>query len=90
MSIGDLKAYLDRGVPVICSIQAYGGPGADYTKDDNGHYVVAIGYDEADNFYFKDPAANNEDAAANPRYAYLQKDEFLKCWHEDEGMKKEA
>ncbi|MDB5311542.1 MAG: hypothetical protein JWO38_5744 [Gemmataceae bacterium] len=87
MSTDALRGYLDRGIPVICSIQAWGETGADYTKDDNGHYVVAIGYDEG-HIYFMDPVANNEGARANPRYGYLTRAEFLKRWHGDEGTKK--
>jgi predicted double-glycine peptidase len=86
MSIDELKAYIDQGIPVICSIQAWGDPGADYTKNGNGHYVVAIGYDTTKNLYFMDPSANYEDVVANPRYGYLPEQEFIKRWHEDEGM----
>jgi hypothetical protein len=79
---------MDAGRPVICSIQAYADDDKpkDYTKDGNGHYVVAIGYDENGNWYFMDPSANYKGTPANPRYAYLPEAEFLKRWHEDEGM----
>jgi predicted double-glycine peptidase len=87
MSVDALRAYLDQGIPVICSIQAWADPGADYTKNGNGHYVVAIGYDTKGNFFFMDPSANYEDVVANPRYGYLTETEFIKRWHEDEGIK---
>ena len=82
-----LLGYIDRGIPVICSIQAWGDEKADYyAKDDNGHYVVAIGYDET-HLYFMDSVANHEKSPANPRYGYLTRTEFLKRWHGDEGFK---
>ena len=56
----------------------------DYHTDDNGHYVVAIGYD-TDNFYFMDPSANYEGAVANPRYGCLTKAELELRWHENEA-----
>jgi predicted double-glycine peptidase len=44
-----------RGRPVIVQIQAWGDEGTDYTNDfDDGHYVVAIGFDE-NYLYFEDP-----------------------------------
>jgi len=85
MTPADLKPYLDRVIPVICSIQAWGGPRADYTKSGNGHYVVAIGY-AGDTFYFMDPYTNHGGRApANPRYGCLSKDELVKRWHEVES-----
>src|SRR5262249_10434953 len=87
MSLKQLKTILDKGIPVICSIQAYGNRGADYAKAGNGHYVVAIGYDSKDRFYFMDSNANHEGARANPQYGYMSREQFLKRWHEDEGMK---
>jgi ABC-type bacteriocin/lantibiotic exporter with double-glycine peptidase domain len=87
MTVARLKGFLDRGMPVICSIQAYGDKGADYARDGNGHYVVAIGYDQDGNLYFMDSGTNFEGVRANPYYGYLSEKEFLKRWHEDEGMK---
>jgi hypothetical protein len=56
----ELRASLDRGVPVILAIQAWAGDPptdaagwAERTRD--GHYVVAVGHD-AERFYFEDPA----------------------------------
>jgi predicted double-glycine peptidase len=90
MSIKRLKQYIDQGKPVICSLQAYSDdPSPDYTKNGDGHYVVAIGYDKEDNFYFMDPSANYERVRANPRYACLTRQELELRWHEDEGMKGE-
>src|SRR5207244_6551820 len=61
MTLAQLEQFLDEGKPVICSIQAYDEHNPPekraeiYNKDDNGHYLVAIGYDD-DNVYFMDPA----------------------------------
>jgi hypothetical protein len=88
MGIPKPKAYIRDGKPVICSIQAYSeDKQPDYTKNGNGHYVVAIGYDDKDTFYFMDPAANWEGARANPRYGCLTKADLECRWHEDEGSK---
>ena len=78
-----LEKFLDEGKPVICSIQAYAEntPAEKraeiYKKDDNGHYLVAIGYD-ADNIYFMDPSLTG-------RRGFLPKQEFEARWHDNEG-----
>jgi predicted double-glycine peptidase len=55
MLISDLENSIMRGRPVIVQIQAWGDEGTDYTNDfDDGHYVVAIGFDE-NYLYFEDP-----------------------------------
>jgi predicted double-glycine peptidase len=88
MSIQRLKWYIDQGKPVICSLQAYSDDHSpDYTKDGDGHFVVAIGYDRDDNFYFMDPSAKWDGGRANPRYSCLTRKELELRWHEDEGMK---
>ena len=76
MTQSDLKAALDAGTPVIVSMQAYGDP-ADYHLNKNGHYVVAIGYDDHDNIFFMDPSCTG-------RRAYLPWPELDKRWHENE------
>ena len=80
-----LEEYIRAGRPVICSIQAYGNP-KDYVRNDkdNGHYVVAIGFDKL-NYYFMDPSV----PAAHRRRGFLPKAEFVKRWHEDEAKKGE-
>jgi predicted double-glycine peptidase len=83
MTIDQLERRLDEGKPVICSIQAYAekAPAEKrtkiYKKDDNGHYLVAIGYDD-DNIYFMDPSLTG-------RRGFLPKPEFEARWHDDEG-----
>jgi predicted double-glycine peptidase len=88
MTLPQLEKYLDEGKPVICSIQAYAEKTpADkraeiYKKDDNGHYLVAIGYD-SDNVYFMDPSLTG-------RRGFLPKAEFEARWHDNEGTTEQA
>ena len=83
MTLAQLEQFLDEGKPVICSIQAYDEHNPPekraeiYNKDDNGHYLVAIGYDD-DNVYFMDPALTG-------RRGFLPKTEFESRWHDNEG-----
>ncbi|HVS37301.1 MAG TPA: C39 family peptidase [Gemmataceae bacterium] len=76
MTFDELRKHLDEGAPIIVSIQAYGDPQT-YYRDDNGHYVVVIGYDES-NFYFEDPVLPG-------RRGFLPIKEFDRRWHDDEG-----
>jgi predicted double-glycine peptidase len=57
MSIPEVESWLDIGVPVILDLQAWADdPTLDYTTSLNeGHYVVARGYD-LEHLYFSDPA----------------------------------
>jgi predicted double-glycine peptidase len=83
MKLAQLEKCLDECKPVICSIQAYAEKVPEdkraeaYRKDDNGHYLVAIGYD-ADNIYFMDPSLTG-------RRGFLPKAEFDARWHDNEG-----
>lgn len=54
MTPQDLKQWLDKGVPVMLLVQAWGDP-ATYATDENGHYVVAIGYTD-DELIVEDPS----------------------------------
>ena len=55
MSIVQLIDHLRNNRPVILLMQAWSDPIVDYTNDfDDGHYVVAIGYD-LNYIYFEDP-----------------------------------
>jgi predicted double-glycine peptidase len=89
MNAARLEQCLKEGKPVICSIQAYADNPADYDdpkNNDNGHYVVAVGYDD-DNFFFIDPSINWDRQRSPPRRGFLPKEEFVKRWHDDEGTK---
>ena len=61
MGLRQLKRAIDRKRPVIMMLQAWPTPGkirraTDYRADwDDGHWVVAIGYDERV-VYFEDPS----------------------------------
>jgi predicted double-glycine peptidase len=55
----DLKKYIDLKIPVICLVQAWRESGnIKLWKNDykDGHYVVAIGYDDK-RIIFEDPAS---------------------------------
>jgi len=81
MTIDELQGYIKECKPVICSIQAYGKP-SDYDRNDNGHYVVAIGFDET-NIYFMDPSV----PAENRRRGFIPKADLPARWHDDEADK---
>jgi predicted double-glycine peptidase len=79
-SIADIEGLLDGETPVIVDIQAWRE--ADNTaawEDDwiDGHYVVAIGYDD-EYLYFEDPSLLGS-------IGFIEKREFLKRWHDFEG-----
>ncbi len=84
MTIGELERYIDRGIPVIVLIQAWGAETA-FRKEykdvwEDGHFVVVIGYTDRD-ILFSDPSLYNP--------GYIPKAEFLNRWHDlDEGTKR--
>jgi predicted double-glycine peptidase len=83
MSLADLKATIDKKLPVILCIQAWGdGPGTNNYRDEwnDGHYVVAAGYDE-ENIYFMDPSTIGN-------YAYIPAKELLERWHDTDGKER--
>jgi predicted double-glycine peptidase len=83
MSLPQLETCLSEGKPVICAIQAYAEniPSIQraevYRKNDNGHYLVAVGFDD-NNIYFMDPSLTG-------RRGFLPKAEFVARWHDNEG-----
>lgn len=82
-TLDSLRHHLDAGRPVICDIQAWGQDSPtleqSYANDEDGHYVVAIGYD-AQNFYFEDPCLPKS-------RGYLPSDVFDARWHDREREK---
>ncbi len=75
MTIRHLMHFIDQHKPVICAMQAWEGEEPDYSDNDSGHYVVAIGYD--DNYIlFQDPSIKNN------RRGRLTHEEFVKRWHD--------
>lgn len=79
LTIDYLKNSIDSGIPVIVAIQAWtDSPQINWVNDwDDGHYVVAIGYDEY-NFYFMDPSTLGN-------YAYIPLNEFISRWHDTDS-----
>lgn len=78
MELASLQRYIDAGTPVICLIQAWAGKKVDYKTDwEDGHYVVAVGYDEK-NMYFMDPSTLGN-------YTFIPIGEFLDRWHDRDG-----
>jgi predicted double-glycine peptidase len=81
MTISELFSYIDKNIPVIVMIQAWGNE-TDFTNNyknswDDGHFVVAIGYTNKD-VLFSDPALYNT--------GYIPISEFSDRWHDyDEG-----
>jgi len=82
MKLERLKSDIERGLPVICLIQAWSEQSSvDYKQDwDDGHYVVAIGFD-TNNIYFMDPSTLGN-------YAYIPIPEFLSRWHDTDGKER--
>lgn len=78
LSINKLKKLLDQEKPIICPIQAY-GPEKQYKnqKRKNGHYVVAIGYDDG-HIFFEDPILKG-------RRGYLTYEEFNERWYDKDA-----
>jgi predicted double-glycine peptidase len=78
MRLDDLRDFIDKGEPVIVLIQAWAESPVDYSRDwEDGHYVVAIGYDR-DNVYFMDPSTLGN-------YTYLPNREFFDRWHDEDA-----
>lgn len=79
-----LKKWLRKGIPVILSIQAWADDTGVYNdpgSNEDGHYVVAIGYDRDNVFYFMDPSIHGV-------LGYMSWKNLVKRWHENEGSDK--
>jgi predicted double-glycine peptidase len=75
MKLAGLQQLLDAGWPVIVALQAWADAPVDYVEDwDDGHYAVAVGYDE-ERIYFMDPSTLGN-------YTYIPVAEFLARWHD--------
>ncbi len=75
MTLQDIKNYLDQHIPVLLVLQAWTEQKkVDWKNDwDDGHYVVAIGYDET-KIIFDDPSSFER--------TYLTFDELQTRWHD--------
>lgn len=81
MTLDELKGLLDKKLPVICLIQAWPERKVDFTTDwEDGHYVVAIGYD-TERIYFMDPSTLGN-------YTFIPTEEFTRRWHDTDGKEK--
>lgn len=76
MTLDELRGYIDQKQPVLLVIQAWtdSKDAYSYKKNEDGHYVVAIGYDDR-NFYFMDPSTLGH-------YTYIPAEEFVTRWHD--------
>lgn len=85
IAINRLKGFLEDGKPVIVLIQAWDptvtAPSQYENRTEDGHYVVAIGYD-SENMYFMDPSTLGN-------YTYIPTQEFTDYrWHENDKVRK--
>lgn len=74
MTLDELKGYIDKRKPVLVLIQAWTESHYAADRDEDGHYVVAIGYDK-NNVYFMDPSTLGH-------YTYIPTTEFVSRWHD--------
>jgi ABC-type bacteriocin/lantibiotic exporter with double-glycine peptidase domain len=80
MTIAELKAYIDKEIPVILMLQAWAHDTADLRGWDNGHYSVCIGYTRKE-MLFADPSLYD--------IGYIPIDRLEARWHDlDVGDKK--
>ena len=78
MTINDLIYYINRDIPVLVSIQAWGNK-TDYTEEwQCGHYTVAIGYSK-NRLIFSEPSLYN--------LGYLTYSDFMKRWHDRDDVR---
>ncbi len=75
MTVGDVKSYIDKECPVILLVQAWSDDrNVDWENDwKDGHYVVAIGYDDT-RLLFEDPSSIYR--------TYLTFNDLGKRWHD--------
>ena len=80
MNINDLRGGIDRGFPTLLTLQAYRESSRPYRKLwDDGHWVVAIGYDDR-RILFEDPSAFHR--------TWLADVELSERWHDvDRGRR---
>jgi len=84
MTIDQLIASIDDGIPVIVALQAWIDDGDDprdlaqwANRWEDGHYLVAIGYDSS-RIYFEDPAMFG--------IGYIAFDELDARWHDRDDV----
>ena len=78
MTLDQLKLFLHQKQPVIIALQAWAENEVNYMEDwEDGHYVVAIGYDDQ-RIYFMDPSTLGN-------YTYIPTSAFLQRWHDTDA-----
>jgi ABC-type bacteriocin/lantibiotic exporter with double-glycine peptidase domain len=80
MTPSDLRLAVDEGFPTLLTLQAYRESNRPYrTLWDDGHWVVAIGYDQ-DRIFFEDPSSFCR--------TWLADEELRQRWHDvDRGRR---
>ncbi len=73
LTLEDLLRCLDAKIPMICAIQAWGDE-QEYDRLRDGHYVVAIGYDDH-HIFFEDPSIHDHKSRG-----HLPQEEFIRRW----------
>ena len=84
MTLTELQECIDQKKPVLLAIQAWADSRSAYssTNHEDGHYVVAVGYDDK-NFYFMDPSTLGH-------YTYIPVGEFVSRWHDYDSFGKKV
>jgi hypothetical protein len=80
MTIPELKAYIDKGIPVLMLIQAWADNESELSGWSNGHFVVCIGY-TSDAILFSDPSLYTP--------GFIPEKKLMERWHDfDAGERK--
>jgi len=77
-NVNEITALIDKGVPVITSVESRPFFG-DAAKIDAGHGVVVVGYDQK-HIYIHDPL-NPQKAHAKGEGFKMDRDQFTFCWY---------
>jgi predicted double-glycine peptidase len=81
MTINDLKNFLNKKIPIIMMIQAWGEKSKNYANTwEEGHYVICIGYTNNE-ILFADPATYYE-------VSFIPNNELMNRWHDMDREKK--
>lgn len=75
MTVRELRSLLDKGIPIVVPVQAYGEKGTYWVDNSSGHYVVVVGYGKG-RLYFVDPMMDGG------YHAFLSEHEFMTRWHD--------
>lgn len=73
MNINDLIYYINKDIPVLIAIQAWGNKNNYIDEWQNGHYTVVVGYSK-NKIIFSEPSLYN--------LGYLSYGELMNRWHD--------